>query len=340
MLLLAMLPTSAQRLTVEKNNVDCGKTAYQHPVTAVFNLRNKGLRKLKIDKVDTGCGCLKAEYPQGEIGMGERFTLKVTYDARQLGHFQKVISIESNGSKEPLLLTMKGVVLASMEDFSGSYPHEMGDLRVDKNDLEFDDVNKGDHQEQVIHVMNVGTKVYHPNLLHLPPYLSAVVMPERLSPNHVGKITFTLDSEKLHDYGLTQTSVYLAKELGEKVSPTNEITVSTVLLPAATATGASSPKMELSAENLDIQFDGKSKRSGEITITNTGHATLKISSLQMFTAGLLVTLSKREIAPGEKARLKVTAFRDELKKVRSRPRVLMITNDPSKAKVVIRINAK
>lgn len=340
LLLCVLLPASAQRLTVEKNTVDCGKTAYQQPVTAEFRLRNKGLRKLKISHVETFCGCLKAEYPQGEIGMGERFTLKVTYNARQLGHFQKVISIESNGSKEPVLLTMKGVVLASIEDFSGTYPYEMGDLRVDNNNLEFDDVNKGERPSQVLHVMNVGNKVLQPNLLHLPPYLSAVVSPERLSPNRAGTITVSLNSDKLHDYGLTQTSVYLAKELGEKVSPSSEITVSTVLLPATASSASSSPRMQLSAERLDMAFDGKNKRSGEIIITNSGQATLHISSLQMFTGGLRVTLNRREIAPGQTAKLKVTAYRDELKSVRSRPRVLMITNDPHKQKVVISINAK
>jgi hypothetical protein len=33
-------------------------------------------------------------------------------------------------------------------------------------------------------------------------------------------------------------------------------------------------------------------------------------------------------------------MRDDLQKVRTRPRILMITNDPDKAKIVITINAK
>ena len=60
----------------------------------------------------------------------------------------------------------------------------------------------------------------------------------------------------------------------------------------------------------------------------------------MFTAGLKVTLGKRELKPGESTKLKITALRDELEKQRSKPRVLMITNDPDKAKVVIKINVR
>ena len=79
---------------------------------------------------------------------------------------------------------------------------------------------------------------------------------------------------------------------------------------------------------------------GEIVLTNTGRTALNISSLQMFTVGLKVTLSKRELKPGESTKLKITGINKDLKKARSKPRVLMITNDPDKPKVVITINVK
>ena len=58
---------------------------------------------------------------------------------------------------------------------------------------------------------------------------------------------------------------------------------------------------------------------------------------QLFTAGLKVTLSKSEIAPGQSANLKITGIAEELQKLRTRPRILMITNDPDHAKVVVNI---
>ena len=57
----------------------------------------------------------------------------------------------------------------------------------------------------------------------------------------------------------------------------------------------------------------------------------------MFSDALRVTLGKTELAPGQKTTLKITADRDMMSKARTQPRVLMITNDPSKAKVVLRI---
>ena len=344
LLMLAAMPASAQKLTVAKTSVNCGNVAYDKPVTATFELRNKGSHRLRISEVRTDCGCTAAEYPTGDIAAGDKFTIKLTYDARQLGHFDKSVRIVSNGSKKPVYLNMKGVVCADLKDYSGSYPYAIGDLLADRRDIEFDDVNKGDNPVQEIYLMNAGTTTFTPNMMHLPPYLTAMATPEKLMPGRSGKIAVTLNSDRLRDYGLTQTSVYLAGNLGDKISTDNEISVSAVLLPAfegiTEATRQYAPRMTMSADSLDISFEGKAKKSGEIVITNDGRTDLKISSLQMFTSGLRVTLGKRELKPGESTKLKITAMRDELKKQRTRPRVLMITNDPDKAKVIIRINVR
>jgi hypothetical protein len=239
---------------------------------------------------------------------------------------------------------MKGVVMAEMSDFAGSYTYSIGDLRIDKNELEFDDVNRGEQPMQEIHIYNGGSAVCQPNLMHLPPYLSAVVEPMRLSPGHSGKVTLTLHTDKVRQLGLTQTSVYMGKVLGERVSTVNELPVSVVLLPDLTSMVGQNkqlaPHLQLSEQQLELgSFEGKSKKTGEIILTNSGHSPLKISSLQMFTPGLKVTLGKRELAPGASTKLKVTAYRDKLKTARSKPRVLMITNDPEHSKVVIDINS-
>ena len=338
------LPASAQKLVTEKTTIDVGRTGYQMPVTATFEFKNKSHRHLKISEVRPDCQCTSIEFPKEQIGSGDNFQIRMTYDARQLGHFEHQAAIISNAPGKPLYIRMKGVVLADYQDVSGTYPVEMGDLRLDKDALEFDDVNKGFEQVQELHIYNNGTSVYQPNLMHLPSYLSAVVVPERLAPNRAGKITVTLHSDKLHDYGLTQTAIYLAGNPGDKVSPDHEISVSAVLLPAFVEKTAEerlrAPKLQMSKQSIDIAFDGKKKKTDVIELTNQGQTELDISSLQMLTGGLTVSLGKSKLAPGQSTKLKVTAMRDELLKVKRRPRILMITNDPDQGKIVININAK
>jgi hypothetical protein len=344
--LFTLLPftASAQKMKVITDEVNCGPVGYESPVTAVFELRNAGGKKLRISDVKVSCGCTVVDYPRNDIAGNTTFQIRMTYDSRQLGHFVKQAAVYSNGSAKPVMLKMKGVVMAEVQDYAGEYAYSIGDLRMDKNELEFDDVNRGEQPVQEIHILNAGTTTCQPNLMHLPPYLKAHMAPEQLAPGRTGKMTVTLNSELLNAFGLTQTTIYMAQNPGDKVSKSNDIVVSAVLLPSfahlAESEKLRAPHLELSAEQLDFDFNGRQKMKGEIVLTNTGRTALNISSLQMFTVGLKVTLSKRELKPGESTKLKITGINKDLKKARSKPRVLMITNDPDKPKVVITINVK
>lgn len=342
LLLMIALPLNAQKLQVIDKEIDCGKVEYNKPVTATFKMKNKGGRKLIISDVRVSCGCISADYPKDEISSGEDFELKVTYDARQMGHFFKEACIYSNGTKEPVYISMKGIVQEHVNDYSKTYPYKVGDLRVDKLDLEFDDVNRGDMPVEEINMVNEGTAVLEPNLMHLPPYLTAEASQPYLRPGQTGKIMVTLHSDLIHDLGITQTTLHLANRKGDKVSQENEINASAVLLPSFAQLTENellnAPKITLSEENeVTMDFGNKTKQTRKIEITNTGKSLLVIRSLRMFSDALRVTLGKTELAPGQKTTLKITADKELMAKARTTPRVLMITNDPNKAKVVIKI---
>lgn len=340
----SLLTSMAQTLEVSQAKVNAGRTGFQQPITATFELRNKGRRRLLIESVKPDCGCTAVEYPK-EVAAGEKFTIKMTYDAKMLGHFQKMAAVVSNGSQKPVYLMMRGLVVPEVLDYTGNYPLALGNMLYDNNVLEFDDVNKGDTPMQEIHVMNNGEEPMQPHLMHLPPYLSATMKPEILEPGKGGTLSVTLNSDKLRDFGLTQTSVYLGRRLGEKVSKDSEIPVSVVLLPHLQDYDEFSkglaPQLQISATDIDFtDFGGKKKKTTDVVLYNTGKTTLKISSMQLFTTGLKVTLSKQELDPDQTALLKITGYAEDLQKLRTKPRILMITNDPDHAKVVININVK
>lgn len=345
LLCMAAYSVSAQELSTENNTVECGRTGYRIPVTAEFQIKNKGTAPITISKVRTDCGCTQAELSKRILVPGEQFTLKLTYDAHMLGHYIKQAAIYSNDTDQPLYVKMQGVVLAEIQDYSGAYPYSIGDLLTDRDQLEFDDVNKGEHPQLVINLLNNSTRRMQPNIMHLPDYITATAIPEILEAGRHGKLVMTLNSEDIHDYGLTQTSVYIASQRGEKVNSKNEIPISIELLPDMSKFDGKrkmyAPQMVLSSEEINVgMIDGKMKKAETIIIQNVGRTALDISSVQMFTAGLKLTLGKRKLQPGESTKLKVTADRDVLLKARQKPRILMITNDPDHAKVVITINVK
>lgn len=332
----------AQGLETFSNVVDCGQIEYRKPFTAEFELKNKSKHKLRISRVETSCGCVVAEYPDKEIPADEPFTVRMTYDAMQMGHFNRFADVYSSDSDTPVTLTMKGIVVREVVDFSGTYPFKIGTIQADMNTIEFDDVFSGQRPQQSFHIRNVGTETLQPVAMHLPNYLEAEVSPSKIAPGRSGVVTFTLISDNLADLGLTQTKIYLGEKPGDKVSADKEINVSAVLLPTFDNMSERelklAPVMQLSTEQLDLgAFAGKKKLKGEITIKNDGKSDLRINNLQMFTAGVSLSLNKAVITPGQEAKLKVTADAKQLKSIGGDPRILVITNDPKKPKVIVRI---
>ena len=309
-------------------------------------MKNEGNRPLVIHNMLKSCGCTEVQYPKKSIAAGESFVVKAVYDAKQMGTFNKQVCLYTNAADEPFILTMRGKVVSNVVDFAGPYDEMLGEIKSDAQEVEFDDVNRGDRPVQRIHIFNPTDEVLEPVVMHLPDYLHAFVSPSKVAPRHSAEISFVLDSKKLRDLGLNQTSIYLGERPGDKVAPEKEIVVSAVLLPGfenmTPAKKALAPKIVMSATDLNLgSFNGKKKLKSEILITNKGKSELDIRSMQMFTMGLQVNLKKSKIQPGETVKMKVTAVAADLKKSRVRhPRILMITNDPDHAKVVVKINVQ
>jgi hypothetical protein len=192
-------------------------------------------------------------------------------------------------------------------------------------------------------VANTSNEVYTPVLMHLPPYLEAVAVPERIGKKGTGKIKVTLDTDKLPKFGLTTATVYLSRFPGDKVSEENSIPVSAVLLPdfsnMSQQQRLNPPAVELSATELTIpSLAETAKKKLTVVVKNVGKSDLEITDLQVFNSALGVQLKKRILKPGAQTKMKITAYGKYLKKVKGTPRVLMITNDPNCPKVIVKVN--
>lgn len=343
--LISVFNASAQEVEIKSHSIDVGQVKYGIPVSVDYELKNTTKRPLLITDVQTGCGCTSAEYPRQSIANDDNFLIKITYDSQQMGHFEKHTLVYVYGLDEPLVLTLKGVVVEEIVDFTGDYPFKLGDLLADAHNIEFDDVNRGDRPVAKIHIKNPTSETVYPLVMHLPNYLSADVSPSRISSGQGGELTFTLNSTLLPNDGLAQTNVFLGKTPGDKVAPDKEIGISAVLLPGFSQLTEqqlkNAPVFHLSTTSLNLgSFNGKKKLKGEIEITNKGKSRLDITAIQMYTIGIQVEIDKVKIMPGEVVKMKISAVAKEIKSTRSKPRILMITNDPKHSKVIIDINVK
>lgn len=335
---------SQPKISFSEKQHDFGTIAWNRPVTAVFKVTNTGNKPLVISNVTTSCGCAVAGWTKQPILPGKSGEVSSTFDAKAIGRFHKTVGIYSNASPQPVYLVIKGKVSSDATDYTLTHPLAIGPIRLDRNNIEFKDANRGEVLEEEIYIANTSDQTYTPVLMHLPPYLKAEAFPAKLRGGAAGKIKLTLDTRQLKHLGLTQTSVYLARYPGDRVGEENEIAVSAVLLPDFSNWPAqqrkNAPVIKLSQTEVDMGKLGvKDKVSHTIVITNTGKSRLDIRELQVFNSSVNVSLKKRYIEPGASTKLKVTLLGKFLKKAKNTPRVLMITNDPEHPKVTIRLKA-
>lgn len=320
-----------------------GQIEWKHPVSVQYTITNTGDQPLVLTEVEPDCACSVAQWTKTPIAPGEKGMVNVTFDAEALGHFHKSVAIYSNAEPHLVYLKFSGEVVQEIKDYTKTHPYLIGQIRIDKNNLDFPDVQPGDKPVIHIGVVNLSDRPYEPVLMHLPPYLQMEVKPNVLQKGEKGVITLTLDSEKLTDLGLTQTSVYLARFAGDKVGDENEIPVSAILLPdfsGMTVTEkTNAPSIQLSTKDVDMSavLAKKSKARQDIILTNTGRSPLQIRKLQVFHPAVGVSLKKSLLQPGESTRLRVNVVKKNIGKKRRHLRLLMITNDPMQPKVEINI---
>lgn len=338
-ILLATASFAQSRFVADTEIVKTGEVLFQKPHTVVFGFTNKGNKPLHIKKVDSSCGCTKVSYTRGNIAPGGRGEITVVYDAAILGTFNKYVEVYTNAGKESEFLTFQGRVVAELSDYTTGFPINLGNVRMNTNFLEFDNVRKGEMLATELKIVNTERTAYRPELMHLPPYLRAEYVPRDIPGGKTGVIRLILDSDKLSTYGLNQTSVYLARFMGDKISETNEIVVSSVLLPPSSSSVSAGGVMKLSTEEL--VFDGSSKKLRAVArVTNEGSAPLTIHALQVFNHGVEVSLSDRTIAPGKSAKLKVKVKKNLLERFKSRPRILLVSDDAKAPVKIINIVVK
>lgn len=322
-----------------------GEVEFLQPKKVVFGFTNKGNQPLLITSAKASCGCIDVSFPKTAIPAGKGGEISLVYDANILGTFYKEIEVLTNASESPVYLTIQGTVVVNVKDVGEEYPIDLGNVQLETNYLEFDDVQKGEHPVLEMSLINKEHTAFRPELMHLPAYLTAQYIPENVPPGRKGIVRLMLDSDKLPQMGLNKTSIYFSRYMGDKISDANEIQISAVLLPDFSKMTAEekehAPKLNISESSLEFSLSSrKSKSSHTILVYNNGKSDLHFEQVQVFNEAVSVYLGNRVLKPGASTKLKVTVTPKYIKRAKGRPRVLLITNDPLQPKTVVNIDIK
>ena len=133
-LALSSLSSFAQKKAddIAKLNVetyDLGKVKQNVPATATFIVTNVGKEDLLIDEAKPTCGCTISDYTKSPIAPGKTGVIHATYNAANLGHIDKTLTLKFAGADDIKFIKLTGDVLEP-----AAYDKAMADDAAKKTD--------------------------------------------------------------------------------------------------------------------------------------------------------------------------------------------------------------
>ena len=110
---------NAAEMKFETEVVDYGTVKFDANGVREFKIKNTGKSPLTISNVQGQCGCTattidgKPGWPQEPILPGKSASIKVKYDTKRPGPFEKNVTITSNAKEPSKVVKIKGVVEAA-----------------------------------------------------------------------------------------------------------------------------------------------------------------------------------------------------------------------------------
>jgi hypothetical protein len=100
----------------ESKVVDYGVIEHNADGKRKFVFTNNGTDPLIIKNAKGSCGCTVPTWPREPIAPGETAEIGVKYATNRVGKFTKTITLTTNASKKPTILTIKGEVNPAPKD--------------------------------------------------------------------------------------------------------------------------------------------------------------------------------------------------------------------------------
>ena len=101
---------NAAEIAFDTEVIDFGTVEYGADITKEFRFRNTGKSVLILDNVKPGCGCTTPTWSKDPVKPGGSGIIKVKYDTKRVGSFEKTITVTSNAKTASKVIRIKGVV--------------------------------------------------------------------------------------------------------------------------------------------------------------------------------------------------------------------------------------
>jgi uncharacterized membrane protein len=95
----------------KSESIDVGEIPQNVPKVIDYEFKNTGKTAILITNVQGSCGCTATDYTKTTILPGKTGQIKATFNAANKGTFSKSVTVTTNASTTPKVLTFKGTVI-------------------------------------------------------------------------------------------------------------------------------------------------------------------------------------------------------------------------------------
>jgi len=103
--------SDAPKIVFTETEFDFGTIDFGGNAVHYFVFSNKGRVPLVILNVRTSCGCMVPAWPKAPVTIDTRDSLRVEYNTKVKGTFNKIITVQSNAVNAVVELKIKGNVV-------------------------------------------------------------------------------------------------------------------------------------------------------------------------------------------------------------------------------------
>lgn len=345
-LVLAVSSAMAQGKAVikfEKQTIDFGSFKEADGVqTTSFKFKNDGDVPLVLSNVRASCGCTTPKWTREPVAPGATGEIQVSYNPKNRpGSFNKSVTVTSNASVPTSVLRITGKVAQREKTLAEQYPREIGTLRVKSNYLSFAKLKQGDVVTKELELVNDTDEPVKVDFRTVPGHLTAVAEPTTIPAKGRGTLKVTYDTKAAKTYGFASHRIYLSLNGSKdyKSSVGISATIEEDFSDLSPEQLAQAPVAAFAPKTYDFgEMKQGEKKDHTFTLTNNGKTDLHIRRVRSSCGCTAVAPSKKVIAPGETAPIKVT-FDSRGKRGRQSKSITVITNDPKTPTTTLRISS-
>jgi hypothetical protein len=310
-----------------------------------FIVSNTGNSPLVIQNVVASCGCTTPGWTKEPIMPGSNGKVSAAYDpSGRPGPFTKTLSVYSNVDPNPVVLTIKGEVIAHEKTIEELFTFPVGPMRFESNHLAFTNVKKTEKKIRVMQMVNTSKRPVKLEFVQLPPYLELKASPETLKPGQKGIVQGEYDAlknpgawgnvtdmvkMKMNDTIQETLYYYVSANLVEDFSSLTkeQLEKAPVFLPVTTT--------------VDLgKIQGSTANDVEFKFTNAGKSDLMIRQVRSSCGCTAVQQGplNQGIKPGQSSSIKAT-FNSGSYNGKVTKAIFVYTNDPKNSEVILMLNA-